>query len=514
MYPKRIRSLIFYFVVCLCYAEAAEVADLNDANDKCIKSVELLKQGGDILEGVRALTELSDSGFAPAMHLKGMMYLQGTYGIVKDLNAGFNLVKRSAELDYVPAMAELSQCYSTAKGTKENPRLAFEWAKKASSYVSPHAWSILGVCYEEGYGVAADLNQAVDWYRKSAGAGHPFGQWYYGVLLQSGKGVKMDEALALRYFRAAALQRLSMAQYSMGVAYLKGYGVEVSIPEGTAWMKLAAESGQEDAAVFIEKMNYSALPPQLRQHVGNRVASLKSEIAATPRVRDGPEPWSSPKRNPGAILPGGKVKWTGSGFIVTSKGHIITNQHVAPKGAKVKVITRFGAMTGEVLKSDEDNDFSLLKVEGTYVPIALSRSHGVRLGATVATIGFPNTEMQGYSPKLTKGEISSLAGLMDDMRYFQISVPVQPGNSGGALFDTFGNVIGVVTAKLNQRAAIAQTGTIAENVNYAIKSDRLISFLESVPEVFAQLPKPAQSPSDFEDNVARAENSTVLILVY
>jgi S1-C subfamily serine protease len=122
--------------------------------------------------------------------------------------------------------------------------------------------------------------------------------------------------------------------------------------------------------------------------------------------------------------------------------------------------------------------------------------------------------MQGFSPKLTKGEISSLAGLRDDPKYFQISAAVQPGNSGGPLFDSFGNVVGVVTAKINQKAAIAKTGTIAENVNFAVKSSHLLAFLESSPEVFSQLPQPATRTLGFEDVVAEAEKSAVLILAY
>jgi S1-C subfamily serine protease len=59
-----------------------------------------------------------------------------------------------------------------------------------------------------------------------------------------------------------------------------------------------------------------------------------------------------------------------------------------------------------------------------------------------------NIGMQGFAPKLAKGEIASLSGAADDPRYFQISVPVQPGNSGGALVDERGNVIGIVSAKV------------------------------------------------------------------
>ena len=90
-------------------------------------------------------------------------------------------------------------------------------------------------------------------------------------------------------------------------------------------------------------------------------------------------------------------------------------------------------------------DFTLFSM-----PIAASRM--VNLGSTVATIGFPDIGLQGFAPKLAKGEIASLSGAADDPRYFQISVPVQPGNSGGALVDERGNVIGIVSAKLNASA--------------------------------------------------------------
>ena len=67
----------------------------------------------------------------------------------------------------------------------------------------------------------------------------------------------------------------------------------------------------------------------------------------------------------------------------------------------------------------------------------------------------------------TKGEIASLAGAADDPRYFQISLPVQPGNSGGALVDARGNVVGIVAAKLDAAAALVATGSLPENVNFA-----------------------------------------------
>ena len=122
--------------------------------------------------------------------------------------------------------------------------------------------------------------------------------------------------------------------------------------------------------------------------------------------------------------------------------------------------------------------------------------------------------MQGFTPKFAKGEIAALSGAGDDARYFQISVPVQPGNSGGALVDERGNVVGVVSAKLNARAALLSSGALPENVNYAVKSSFLLSFLESVPEISAKLKEPNTKERKFDDVVSDAEKAAVLVVVY
>ena len=176
--------------------------------------------------------------------------------------------------------------------------------------------------------------------------------------------------------------------------------------------------------------------------------------------------------------------------------------------------TSIHAARNAVELADAANDLALLKAEGRFAALPVVASRAMRLGSTVATVGFPNVGLQGFAPKLARGEIAALSGAQDDARYFQISVPVQPGNSGGALVEERGNVVGVVSAKLNARAALAASGALPENVNYAVKSSFLLSFLESVPEVSAKLKDANTKERKFEDVVKSAEQAAVLVLVY
>ena len=187
---------------------------------------------------------------------------------------------------------------------------------------------------------------------------------------------------------------------------------------------------------------------------------------------------------------------SGTGFFITEDGYLITNEHVAGNGAQVRLVTEAGLISAKVVKVDAANDLALLKAEGKFAPLPVVSSRAVKMGSTVATVGFPNIGLQGFAPKLAKGEIAALSGAQDDPRYFQISVPVQPGNSGGALVDERGNVVGVVSAKLSVAAAVATSGALPENVNYAVKSSFLLSFLESVPEVAAKLKRAEHEGSE------------------
>jgi S1-C subfamily serine protease len=140
-------------------------------------------------------------------------------------------------------------------------------------------------------------------------------------------------------------------------------------------------------------------------------------------------------------------------------------------------------------------------------------STSVKLGDTVATLGFPNLELQGSTPKYTRGEINSLAGFRDDSHHFQISAQVQPGNSGGPLLDRSGAVIGVVQSTLADPRQFLTTGVVPQNVNYALKGEYLLRFLRSVPGV--ALPAAGAGAATPADGwVSDAQDSVAVVLTF
>jgi S1-C subfamily serine protease len=214
----------------------------------------------------------------------------------------------------------------------------------------------------------------------------------------------------------------------------------------------------------------------------------------------------------GKVIAESRPQSSGSGFFVTEDGYFITNAHVVGDSTQVRVVTASGTIPAKVVRVDAANDLALLKAEGTFPALPVTTSRSIHLGDTVMTVGFPNIDLQGFAPKFARGEIGSLAGLRDDPRFFQISVPVQPGNSGGALVDTHGNAVGVVSGKLSAKATLLRSGSLPENVNYAVKSSFLLGFLESVPEV--KLPSPNTTDTKSDDVVERAQKAAALVLVY
>jgi S1-C subfamily serine protease len=169
---------------------------------------------------------------------------------------------------------------------------------------------------------------------------------------------------------------------------------------------------------------------------------------------------------------------TGTGFFVTNDGRVITNAHVVRDCTEIHVGTGQGNFAdARVIARDTTNDLALLKVDINSSRVASLR-FPVRLGENVEAFGYPLTQLLATTGNFTTGNVTALAGIGDDSRYIQVSAPVQPGNSAGPLLDENGNLVGIVTSKLNVVAALKDAGDIPENVNFAIKASVVANFLQ------------------------------------
>ena len=166
--------------------------------------------------------------------------------------------------------------------------------------------------------------------------------------------------------------------------------------------------------------------------------------------------------------------WTGTGWALKG-GYIVTNFHCVD-GAESIVVRGSNNFNAEVVAVDKVNDLAIIKINDSAfrgfgeIPYSITRKQ-CELGESVWTLGYPMMEIMGEDVKFTDGRISSKTGFQGELQTYQITVPIQPGNSGGALFNQYGNVVGVTSSGLNK--------AIADNVNYAIKTIYLLNLIES-----------------------------------
>jgi S1-C subfamily serine protease len=194
---------------------------------------------------------------------------------------------------------------------------------------------------------------------------------------------------------------------------------------------------------------------------------------------------SAPSQKAAASVPSSRpprlVDVNATGFVVSATGHILTNNHVV-EGCVGDVhgnLSGESPMTLRVVSKDETNDLALLQASKAFKEVAIIRSTAVHSGDSIVAIGYPYHGLLTSDFTVSTGIVSSLSGLLNDTRFLQISAPIQPGNSGGPLLDTSGNVVGVVAAKINAIKFAKATGDFPENINFAIKMGAVRDFLDN-----------------------------------
>jgi S1-C subfamily serine protease len=209
---------------------------------------------------------------------------------------------------------------------------------------------------------------------------------------------------------------------------------------------------------------------------------------------------------------------TGTAFAVSEDGDLITNEHVVSGCTTITVHQGSRHYGARILARDTSVDLAIVQLflgpsgsPAKVSEIAMFRqSPTLRAGEQAISYGFPLTGALTMEGNLTIGNVSALRGLGDDPKYIQITTPIQPGNSGGPLLDSSGNVIGVVAAKLDAIKVMRAIGDVPQNVNFAVELATVKRFL-AAHGVRATLATPSGGDLRPADIGERAKFFTYLI---
>jgi len=232
------------------------------------------------------------------------------------------------------------------------------------------------------------------------------------------------------------------------------------------------------------------------------VAALAVEVAAVaePPVAPSAVPPGEDEASPAAPS-AGTAFYVNNNDLVTA-GHVVDGCAVVEfaDGTPLQLVARHATL-----------DLALLSAPvRSRTWIAVGEAVEAQLGQRIAALGYPYFGRFGTALNMTAGNVSALTGIADDPDVLTISAPVQPGNSGGPLLANDGTLLGVVVARLDELKVIEQTGSLPENVNYAVSGPALLAFLV---EQGVSLPRHEDADLDVEDGIPEAMQQAVVTVV-
>jgi len=372
-----------------------------------------------------------------------------------------------AQQGYAEAQYQLGVMYYNRKGGPLY-KTVLKWYTLAAEQGYARAQNNLGVMYYNGEGVSQDYKIALKWYTLAAEQGDDFAQYNLGLMYANGYGVPLDNKTAVKWYTLAAEQGHAKAQSTLGVMYYNGEGVSQDNVYAHMWLNIAASSGHKSASKNRDIIAKRMTPSQLA-----KAQDLARNFVPRNTTQTTPPEKSSPKSD--EIVSAS----SGSGFAVSSNGHVITNYHVIEGCQNVKIHHNGKSIPANVVTFDPQNDLALLKGNfrpSTVLPLS---TNSPELLQDVYVAGYPFGRKISTGVKVTKGIISSLTGIGNNFSNIQIDAALQPGNSGGPILDERGNVVGVAVAKLDVKKTLKNYGVIPEDTNFGIKTSVVRSILKS-----------------------------------
>lgn len=257
--------------------------------------------------------------------------------------------------------------------------------------------------------------------------------------------------------------------------YLLGEGVAKDKVLGYAWANLSAARGSEPSKLIRDIFEHGLTLAERAE--GQRLASnwkpgtilaRESLPAIGGRSKAG-------KGTAGAPMQGG----TGTGFVVSGSGHILTSLRVVDGCTKLRISGRKGV--AKLLVTDRVNDLALLQIPGETKDFArlIPDPSKLRQGEDIVVHGYPLNAVRSSGGNLSPGVVSAMPGLGNNTNRIQITAPIQPGSSGSPVIDKKGHVVGMVSMKLLELKTAIATGSLPQNVNFAVNAQTLRSFLDA-----------------------------------
>lgn len=502
--------------------------------------------GGDYATALRLYRSLAEQGNAMAQVNLGLMYSKGQ-GVQQNHFEATKWFRLAANQGNAKGQCALGSNYARGEGVPQDYAEAVKWLRRAANQGDAMAQSNLGIMYVAGQGVTPNYVEAAKWWRLAANRGYAKAQFKLGLAYGSGLGVPQNYVLAYMWYALSAAQGYEGADVMRDkLASLKMTASQIAEAQKLAaqWQPQASnEPPQADAILqaWLKKNRWMSNPmleakahaiaqrladrgiggiEQLQQ-VENEIVRLYPDLVAdygydVSGIKPKRTEPKAPNTSLAEITPRQfqskpeTAATSGTAFFVSDRGDVLTNAHVVEGCQQISV----GGTPARLLASDQKNDLALLGTDHRAAQWAFLRQ-SAKLGEDIVVYGFPLSGVLSSSGNVVTGNITALAGLGDDTRYLQISAPVQPGNSGGPLFDRHGDVVGVVVGELDAVKIASATGDIPQNVNFAIKASVATAFLDAqritTHDQYAEVAA-ATGPLSTPDIAARAQALAVQVV--
>jgi uncharacterized protein len=462
------------------YIEARKILQpLAEQNDPAAMGLmgEMLMRGlggsRDELKAREYIQKANELGDLPARFTLGRLMLAGSL-VPRDEAKGLALIREAAEKGHVAAQAYIGSLIATGTaGYTKDEAVALTWFKVAAEKKEPSALSWMAIFHENGLGgLPQDNLLGLDYYKKAAELNHSPSMTAVGRMYAIGKGVTPDGFEALKWLRKAAFYQeypsyawiASVYEFGRGgVAKnpVLAYAWYAAIPSNASATTVKnSNDGKERLTKLLSPSDLQEAEKQSKQVVSQNVVTQITQIAT----------------DLGRTPAGSRKGAYGSGVVVSARGQVLTNEHVIQGCEKIRLQPQ--NIEVRVVSKDAKNDLALLQTDNQSTALGrgvnLRSGRGLRLGDEVVVLGYPLRGVLSAGTIVTSGIVNALSGMANDTSAFQMSATVQPGSSGGPVFDRQGQLVGIVRARL-----LPTQAANPQNVNFAINLATLTGFLDA-----------------------------------